>query len=235
MSPKKPKVLLIQDLKPERWTLEVDDFAELRAALGPDVINAFCRCFVHCDRLTSLVGFSQMSANFFGSDSVPFARDLQTAQWFGVGTLRELSLAIRDLRSALGKSERLDAKAAPWVRLREIEERWEGDGFFRDTRNKIAFHADRDTTERGLEALAVQGRVVIMEGVGELHRGTTMRLGLEALFMGHEKDESDWRNFMTKTSDDWNVGDLIQEVFIMALESAGVFCETVFRGSSGTG
>ena len=124
-------MVFVRDGTTERWRIEATDFARLRSIRGPDVTNAFCHCFVHADRLTSLIGFACLSEERYGKDSPPFQRDLQTMIWFTVGTLRELASAIRDLRSALVNRGKLDINAAPWVILREVEHRWEDDSFYR--------------------------------------------------------------------------------------------------------
>ncbi len=191
MNTAEPPVVLVRDDGTERWRIEARSFSRLRQALGPDVTNAFCRCFVHADRLTSLIGFVFSSEERYGNDSPPFHRDLQTMVWFTVGTLRELALAIRDLRSAMAKRGTLDINAAPWEALREVERRWEDDPFYRSMRNIVAFHVDPEMTEKGLEALAKQERVVLIQGEGRPQRHTflwnVIRTGSEdfgSLFIG---------------------------------------------------
>ena len=39
----------------KRWKIELRNVRQLEDALGRDVLNAFSRCFVHCDRLTSTI------------------------------------------------------------------------------------------------------------------------------------------------------------------------------------
>ena len=51
-------------------------------ALGRDVLNAFSRCSVHTDRLTSTVSCIYASQGLHGRDSVVFERDLNTMLWF---------------------------------------------------------------------------------------------------------------------------------------------------------
>jgi hypothetical protein len=47
----------------------VEDFADFEQRLGSDVVNAFSRCFVHGDRLTSLMGCWDLSERHYGKDS----------------------------------------------------------------------------------------------------------------------------------------------------------------------
>jgi hypothetical protein len=222
MNSAEPPVVFVREAANERWRIEAADFARLRSALGPDVTNAFCRCFVHADRLTSLIGFALLSEDRFGKDSPPFQRDLQTVVWFMVGTLRELALAIRDLRSALARRDKLDVTAAPWVLLREVERRWEDDAFNRTMRNVVAFHVDPDMTEKGLEALAKQERVVLVRGEGRPQRHTFLSVGLEALFMGSTMDLADFERFMVSVGNDQAVGSAVEEAFVLALNAVGI-------------
>ena len=41
--------------KDGKWKIELRNFQQLDAALGRDVLTAFCRCFVHVNRLNSTI------------------------------------------------------------------------------------------------------------------------------------------------------------------------------------
>jgi len=122
----RPRAELVQQ-EGGKWKIELKQFAAFREQLGSDVVNAFCRCFVHADRLQSLISFTYASEQLHGRESVAFTRNLHTMVWFTVGTLRELATAIRDLRAALKKRGLLDVTAEPWVKLIDVEKRWEDD------------------------------------------------------------------------------------------------------------
>ena len=77
-----------------------------------------------------MISCTYASEQLHGKDSIAFGRDLHTMVWFTIGTLRELALALQALRSALKKRGLLDSGSAPWVTLRELEERWRGNEFF---------------------------------------------------------------------------------------------------------
>jgi hypothetical protein len=202
-----------------RWRVEVRDFARFREALGQDVLREFARCFVHADRLVSLTSFAFHSQEIYGTDSIAFKRNLQTMLWFVVGTLREFALAIRSLRSALAKRGLLEPDSAPWLKLRELEARWEKDSFFRDMRNVVAFHVDAAIVDRGLDALASAGKpVIVTQGDGEKQDLSSLHLGLEAVFMGGEKNEDDFNRFFGVVADDHGTGAAVSEVFLAVLE-----------------
>jgi hypothetical protein len=216
-------LLWIRSRKDERWSIVSTDFAALSDALGADVLAGFCRCFAHADRLTSLTGFACFSRQEYAETSTAFGRDLQTMVWFVVGTLRELATAIRELRSALAKRDKSSVGSAPWIILREIERRWEDDAFYREMRNKHSYHVDPQQTTTGLQRLRAADRVVLIAGEGSQQRRTSLRLGLEALFMGSEMDRSAFDRFMARVADDHGaIIDAIQLAFIEVLEHAGI-------------
>lgn len=222
MKAAKLSVKLVKDQVSDHWTIEVNGFAEFREKLGTDVLNAFARCFLHVDRLNSLTGFAFFTHKEYGETSPAYSRDLQTVVWFAVGTLRELAVAIRDLKAALAKRDALDPKSAPWVRLQELEKRWEGDAFFRKMRDWYAFHVDQDLTEKGLVELDNEKTVVVIEGEGSQDRRAWLKLGLEALIRGGDKDEDDFGRFISAVAQDQGVSGTIQEAFLLALEAQGI-------------
>src|SRR2546428_5042060 len=94
----RPRAVLIEEAG-SKWKIRLKDVGAFREQLGPDVLNAFCRCFVHVDRLQALNSFAFVSEKYHGPHSVAFGRNLNTMVWFTVGTLRELASTIRDLRA----------------------------------------------------------------------------------------------------------------------------------------
>ena len=84
-----------------RWKIELVNFQKFEEVLERDVLNAFCRCFVHSERLTSTISCMYSSEQLHGRGSIAFGRDLLAMVWFTIGTLRELALALQALRSAL--------------------------------------------------------------------------------------------------------------------------------------
>ena len=206
-----------------RWKIELKNFAQYRDVLGPDVVNAFCRCFIHADRLTSMVSFAYVSDQHHGRDSVAFGRNLYVMVWFTVGTLRELARSINDCRNALAKRGMLDPHAAPWIKLREVEDRWERDASYRQMRDKVAFHVDADVVEKGLAELLKDNRdVILCKGEGPKADASSMTLGLEAQINGLEMDLEAYGKFVTTVSEDHGIGNAIQEAFILATRAAGI-------------
>lgn len=216
-------VVFIQPKGTNHWSIEARDFSKFLDILGVDVVAAFARCFVHADRLVSLTSFGYNNSKVYAEGSPAFHRNLQTMVWFVVGTLRELALSIRELRTALARRGLLDPNSAPWVKLRDLETRWEDDPFYREMRNKVAFHVDPTEITKGLEALREQDRVIIVQGEGEKQDHTSLRLGLEALLVGCVKSVEDFDRFTaTVANDHGKATDAISEAFAEVLGRVGM-------------
>ena len=206
-----------------KWKIELRNFPELEKALGRDVVNAFCRCFVHSDRLTSTISCTYASEQHHGHDSTVFGRDLMSMVWFTIGTLRELALAIRAARAALVKRGWFDPESEHWVTLRELEDRWENDEYFRTKRDVAAFHVDKDVIDKGLNELVKNQVIDLAEGEGEKNVDSTLSLGALALFQGLEMSLDDYGAFVKIVSNDnIVVANAIQTAFVRAAEAAGV-------------
>lgn len=205
-----------------KWTIELRNAKHFEARLGREVLCGFCRCFVHADRLTSTVSSIYASQRLHGRDSIAFGRDLHTMVWFTIGTLRELALAIRELRAALAKSGLLDAKSPPWIVLREVESRWEDDEAFRRMRDKAAFHVDSDVISMGLDELLKEDHLELSQGEGSKSVNSSLTLGFLAMHNGLDMDLGAYRSFLEKVSGDHAIGQTIQEAFALAATTAGI-------------
>ena len=206
-----------------KWKIELKNFPEIEIALGREVLNAFCRCFVHSDRLTSTISCIYASEQHHGRDSTAHGRDHVSMVWFSIGTLRELALAIRDTRAALAKRNWLEADSKHWATLRELEERWENDEFFRTMRNVAAFHVDSEVIDKGLDELVKNQVIELAEGQGDKNIDSTLSLGALALHNGLEMSLDDYGAFIkTASIDHLAVAEAVQSAFARAAEAAGV-------------
>jgi SEC-C motif-containing protein len=220
--PTGPVVELVEEDGSDLWKIVLRNFKQHEDALGRDVLNGFCRCFIHADRLTSTISCIYASQQLHGRDSVAFGRDLHSMVWFTIGTLRELALAIRELRSALKKRDMLDPESAPWVKLRDLETRWEDDELFRRMRDKAAFHVDEDIIDKGLDELVQERDADLCRGEGPKSVSSSLTLGLEAMHNGLGIDLAAYGEFLEKVSNDHAIGQTIQEAFVLAARSAGI-------------
>ena len=209
-----------------RWKIELVNFQKFDEVLTRDVLNAFCRCFVHSDRLTSTTSCIAASAQLHGKDSIVFGRDLLTLVWFTVGTLRELALTLKALRSALKKRGLLDSGSAPWVTLSELEKRWKRNEFLR-MRNVAAFHIDKKIINDGLTKMIKDSvDVTLAEGDGEKNVSSQTPVGTLALHTGlwpSLDDLKGYGEFIRSVNKDHNeASEAIQKAFIQACEKAGI-------------
>jgi hypothetical protein len=218
--PSGPAIELIEE-EGERWRIELRNFKQLHDALGRDVMNGFCRCLIHADRLTSLISFAWSSKAYYGGEATAYSRDLRTMIWFAIGTLRELALAIRGLRNALAKRKMLDANSAEWTRLREIERRW-NDDFFVRMRNVGAFHVDSVVIDKGLDELVKERDVVLVRGQGSKNVHALYSLGVESLQNGLDLPIEDYGEFLEKVVGDLTAGETIQQALALSARAVGV-------------
>lgn len=204
------------------WRIELRPWKGCREALGPEVFNAFCRCFVHADRLSSLITFAYLSRMQYSPSTRGFARNLQSLVWFTVGALHELTLAVRDLRSAMAEGGVFDPESEPWRVLRDLESKLESDSFFRRMRNIAASHVDREIVEEGLTEMEGADDAILCERVGGTLRHSSKRLGVEVFFKGCGMSVTEFEGFMKGVSDDCDISSTIQEAFLLALEAAEI-------------
>ena len=186
--------------------------------LGREVLNGFCRCFVHADRLTSAVSCAYTSRKHHGVDSVAHHRDLNTMMWFSIGTLRELARAINGLRKALEERKLVDFADETWVKLNDVEKRWRNK-VYKNMRDSGAFHVDKDVIDKGLDEL-VQEQSVTLADVGQKRVNSSLWLGYLALHNGLGLNYGELLDMVM--ADHEVVADAIQHVFILATNAAGV-------------
>ena len=215
------QIEFVEEAADGSWEFKLRNLRRFDEVFGRDVLKAFCRCFVHVDRLNSLISCMHTSEQFHGRDSVAYARDLNTLVWFTVGSLRELARAVQGLRAALATRGRLDPESAPWVTLRNLERRWENDGDYRRMRNQAAFHVDPETIERGLNVLVEDdGDVTLAEGRGPRHVDSRLTLGLLSLHNGLDLDLQGYGEFLETVMEGHTAaGKAIQDAFVLAAEA----------------
>lgn len=217
-----PTLVLVGDDTTPQWRIEMRGFEACLGILGRDVMREFCRCFIHADRVTSLTSAGYLSYKHYKQPSTGLDRNIQTTLWFAIGTFRELSLALADLRTAVTAKGWYRPEDEHWARLYEVESRWKDDAFFRKWRSKVSFHVDRRMVERGLVKLAEEETVVLGEGQGGHMDGGWLNLGLEALLAGAEIEYSELERLFEAASQDHNVALAIQHAFCNVAELAGL-------------
>jgi hypothetical protein len=205
--------------------IELLNLKRFDEAFGAEVLAAFARCFVHIDRLNSMVSFLNISRTTYGEATTAFGRDLHTGVWFTIGTLRELALAIRHLRSTLAQRGLLKADSQHWLKLREIENRWNNDASFRKMRDKAGFHIDEDVMVRGVRALVDDVRdVELFKADDEKRVRGSFTFGTTVMYngLGWENLQDYGRFIGTVSEDHGDVMSAVQHVFIEVTEAAQI-------------
>lgn len=166
-----------------QWKLLTSDLESLRKALGEDVLEDFCRCYVIADRMTSLLSMFHLSGEKIAVGSIAARRNNLTFFFFASETIKELQLCLEGLRASLNKAGLWDP--ASWVKnLGEIE-KWGLDPANSLVRNEAAAHVDRENVRRGLDAIQTDTpRVILSEGDGGKIRESYSRLAHDAVIAG---------------------------------------------------
>jgi hypothetical protein len=109
------------------------------------------------------------------------------------------------------------------VTLRAVEGRWEDDPFYRDMRNKLAYHVDSEVIEKGFnELVADRSEVFLSQGDGRRADASSLVLGFHALVNGLEMTVEQYGKFAQAAGEDHGVGEAVQLAFLDALEAAGI-------------
>jgi hypothetical protein len=133
------------------WEVEITDRPLLVATLGEPLVVAFCRCFVHGDRLSALRSLVVGTIGNTRKLSVATKRNLDTIFWYSAGTLLELQKSLADLDRELHQAGLTTVRLKGWPALRELSS-WSRSKLLRRLRNKVAFHVDAAEIRAGLRA-----------------------------------------------------------------------------------
>ena len=207
----------------DSWEIRLRNPKDLKEVLGRDVLNAFCRCFVHADRLQSIVSCMYASHRQHGQDSVAYKRDVHTLLWFTIGTLHEFAKGIQQLQKALEKRRILDYESEPWCDLKKFEKRWNDNEFFRKMRNKVAFHVDKDVVNKGLNEMIEEPYVTLVQGQGPRGVDCCLPFGFLTVLNGLDMNIERYGELVDVVMNDHAVTvKAIQKVFILATQAAGI-------------
>lgn len=209
-----------------RWEIEITDRARLESALGAPLLAAFCRCFVHADRINSLTSFGALSNRAYSPDSVSHQRNLQTMFWFVAGTLLELRRALPDLEAALLSTGLMSPRLPGWRVFRELKA-WSKGALLWKLRNKMAFHVDAGDVKAGVQSLLIRrDRWVYLTGDSPQILNTQVHLGTEALWHGLKISHRDMNNLIRGAQKhQMRVPSALQDLFSASLRRKGVVFE----------
>ncbi len=204
--------------------LRTSGLASFIAAFGEDLLVQYCRCYIHSDRLESLVSMLHSSLEKQGTKSAASFRLYLTFQTFVVGTLFETVTALNALREALesrGIFDETEWKNGPqkWLEW-SYRTSWAG-----KVRKKAAFHVDPDWIREGLAALA-QGDpgYSIIVADSQKARDSYMQLAHEAMLAGAGVAQADILDALDAESELELVGlkDKVNLSFLAALKRLGL-------------
>ena len=183
--------VVIERLDGALFRLRVNDLSGLRDCLGAEVLERFCACFIHADRLTSLIGFMFHSIDRSPDGSVALRRDFLTFYSFACGTLKELGLNLQGLNDALKKRGLFDEES--WERGLKKWVHWSNDAASSHVRNTLAFHVDEGTLGVGVERVCAEaaGDFDVFSGEGVKVRDSWAWLAQCAFLRAIEIKESD--------------------------------------------
>lgn len=167
------------------FEVRTSDLSGLIEVLGEDLVTAFCTCFVHADRIVSLIAFFHLSRRQFRKGSIAERRNFLTFAAFVIGTLKEAAENLVDLKMALRSRGLFDLDA--WKKELGKWEKWGTTGSIATARKKLAFHVDRDFVARGLRDIATTSgrRALLRSSTGKL-RDSAFVLAQDASMRGLE-------------------------------------------------
>ena len=223
MEIKRVQVARFTDLLGGQWQIEVTDRGRIAAALGEPLLIAFCRCFVHADRINSLSCFFVLSIKVLGEKSVAHERNLQTMFWFVAGTLLELRRAVQDLEKELKAAGLMSPRLKGWRIFRELQT-WAGGKLLWRLRNKISFHADPDEIQAGLrDLLASRDRWLLIKGDDRRMLSAQVPFGTEPLLRGLSISKRDILNFIRGVAKrQLQIPSALQDLFKTILQRRGL-------------
>jgi hypothetical protein len=202
------------------WELRTSDLPELLDAIGEPLMTAFCTCFLHADRIVSLVAFFYLSTRKFRKGSIAERRNFLTFAVFLVGTLKELAENLRQLKRELYSRGFLDPTG--WKAGLGRWERWGTTGRVMTVRKKLSFHVDPTLMAQGLRSLATtSGRRSLIKGSTGKLRDSACLLAQDASLRGLELSLGDL-NVIGDTSQYLDLTKSLELEFHKVLDLAGV-------------
>jgi hypothetical protein len=213
------------------WRIRTDDLPDFRDALGLDLLSAFCRCYIHADRLESLGSMFTPVLETAGRESTRGRRDFMAFFAFVAGTLRELHLGLNELVGALRRRGVYDVDewvgTAKMVRdgfpgLKKWQD-WGGSASTIDLRDMLAFHVDPTMLRAGVKSFTDRvEKVALHEGDHRLVRDSWFRLAHISLLEGASFTFGDLGKLLDSVRPMLNPKDALDYAFLKALERCGL-------------
>ncbi len=202
------------------WELRTSDLPDLIEVLGEDLVAAFCSCFVHADRIVSLVAFFHLSTRRFRKGSIAERRNFLTFAAFLVGTLKEVSENLKQLKRALHNHGLLDKER--WQAGLGRWQDWGATGAVATARKKLSFHVDSALVLRGLQDISASSRrrTILHGSTGRL-RDSAFLLGQDASLRGLETSVGNL-NVLGDPAKYLELTDALEREFLCILDKSGL-------------
>ncbi len=162
--------------------ITIPDVKAFRNRLGKEVTEAFCRCFVHSERLSALADWIRLLDKHENPEGVTTGRDLWTVLWFAVGTLKEFGIELDRLKGHLREAKLYD-RVTNWGVLHDVSRTWVHDKKYNELRDHVSFHTNHEVIANGLQRLAELNTPAQFGTEQKDGRGFT-RIGLNCQLMG---------------------------------------------------
>lgn len=213
------------------WETRLENPKAIAAALGPNVLAAFYKCFVALDRIQAIEHLilitNEHSRTEAGADDVvhhnrspSVERDFHFLMLMIAGTMYELGNALQQLVSTkvvMGLKDR-----SAWEPLGAMSKRWQRDPMASKMRNGFAHHlGELDAYARGI---ANSRDTVVLETGRTLRQGESRFVApLDALLFGEAIEDERLEPFLERMSADHRaLADHLHRFFATVLREHGI-------------
>ncbi len=165
----------------DSWAIKTSNLKKLRLEIGEDIFDYFCCCFLHSDRITSLINFLKLSQEQIENAPIAAQRDRWTIFYFLIGEMKELERDLGRLRGELSKN-------GIWNKIswEQNLKKWEGWGQrpeISQLRNQSSFHVNKIRIKDGISS--IRGKeVTIVHGKGGFNNNLIFEVAQDALIRG---------------------------------------------------
>lgn len=176
------------------------DPSELLKCLDVDLLSAFSQCFIHADRLTSMIHFTILTNKHCPREPVVQERNIQTMFWIVCGTLWETKEAVENLSLAEIEKEieKGNVSRDKWCELISLVHEWVSHPLIIRIRNNIAFHVDQKVIKSGLKRMGKMDEVTILKSNGAEWHQAYMMFGLEAFLKGIRYEDDIFKDLLNR-------------------------------------
>jgi hypothetical protein len=191
--PRKKRLIRLADTEGDKSS-RIEDLYLLRKRMTDPLLAHLLRALLWVDRLFVLVMAWQhisSAADSWSPDARTRKMDSLSLLYFMCGTLREMTIALRESEEAGLASLLADDELHYLEEARQMMERWDSNTVYVMVRNKGGFHIDADVIEKGIAQMQARAnRHVFYRGKTNKRRDNRFTFAhdvlLSGLFPGNE-------------------------------------------------